>query len=352
MQGLYTIGKERFEVISLAYNNFLNDLNDIKDGGKYAGQYSQERSLRGKEIEVIYDYIQGKEDKEITIIIDMNNIVFYPSRAFEKFMDLKENRIIFWRVADLSKKLKNDLSDYYLENIDSNGNILLFSNIFTKEEFFREIQSSLADIYINECAEIVSRITKNHDAEKPQESSGIYSNSYVHIKDLFTKPYDYNYIIFELLSLINSLNIQFDALVSTSRNGAVIANILGWLLEKKVVHCTSLGPKYAIEVNTVNKEIRKGKKYLYIFDFICLGTEIKVLNALLDIKEAELVGGVGIANYIDFDSPYAKRNVLGNMKGLVNIMNFEIPYFIAGTKEDLKILMEERANRGRTSKGV
>ena len=79
MIGLHTIRKERFEVISLAYNNFLNDMNDIKEGEKYAGHYSKERSLRGKEIDALYDYIQAETSGQLTFVIDMHNIVFYPA---------------------------------------------------------------------------------------------------------------------------------------------------------------------------------------------------------------------------------------------------------------------------------
>lgn len=354
MIGLHTIRKERFEVISLAYNNFLNDMNDIKEGEKYAGHYSKERSLRGKEIDALYDYIQAETSGQLTFVIDIHNIVFYPAREFEKFLNLKARRIVFYDVAvdNILPKLKEDLQDSFLEGTSDEGLSLLFSNCPTKEAYEREIKDRMRQIYQDESARIVKSLAKPMMRRKPLESSGIYSSCYVNIKELFTKPDDYNFIIFQMVGKIAEGGEKIDALVSTSRNGAVLANILGWLLDKKVVHCTSLGPKYAIETDTIMKEIRKGKKYLYVFDFICLGTEIKVLNALLGVRDAELVGGIGIANYIPLDSKYAQGNVLGRMTSLVSIMEYKIPYVVAGTLEDLEILKKARENSGKAEKGV
>lgn len=347
MIGLHTIRKERFEVISLAYNNFLNDMNDIKEGEKYAGHYSKERSLRGKEIDALYDYIKKEPNGQLTFVVDMHNIVFYPAREFEKFLELRDRRIVFYDVVveNILPKLKEDLQDSFMERTEEGKPTLLFGNCQAKEAYEREVEVYMQHIYQDESARIVRALTRSITREKPLESSGIYSNCYVNIKELFTKPDDYNFIIFQMVGEIARSSGKFDALVSTSRNGAVLANILGWLLDKKVVHCTSLGPRYAIETDTINKEIRKGKKYLYVFDFICLGTEIKVLNALLGVRDAELVGGIGIANYIPLDTEYARSNVLGKMKSLVNILDYGIPYVVSGTREDLEILKKARGKR-------
>ena len=202
------------------------------------------------------------------------------------------------------------------------------------------------NIYHNETVTIVQWMKQCVTKEsvkniKPLDSSGIYCNMYINAKRLFIDPDKYYFIIYQMICMIASSNQNFDALVSASRNGANIASIIGWLLNKKVIHCTSLGPKFSLAPNLIYKEIRHKKRYAYIFDFMCLGTEAKLLNALLNSKGANLVEGFGIANYINLEHNL-QFSVLNKMNSLVDVQKEKIGYRIAGSKEEIEeMLIEE-----------
>lgn len=86
-----------------------------------------------------------------------------------------------------------------------------------------------------------------------------------------------------------------------SNNGAILANILADIFDKPVLYLLNLGPKIAIKDNEIRSEIKKGNRYIYIYDFLCLGNEYKLLDMLLKINGAKLVNGMGIAQLLPAD---------------------------------------------------
>ena len=108
-----------------------------------------------------------------------------------------------------------------------------------------------------------------------------------------------------------------------------MAGLLGRMTGRKVVCCVNIGPQYALPVSAVER-IHRGERYLYIYDFICLGTEAKLLHALLASRGAFLVGGIGVASYIPLDNPELERkhSPLAKIDSMVNLISARIPYHI------------------------
>ena len=80
---------------------------------------------------------------------------------------------------------------------------------------------------------------------------------------------------------------------------------------------------------------------MQIYDFLCLGTEAKLLNALLGLKGANLTAGYGVANYCGSDNAYGD-SVMKRMYGLVNIRDAGFGYRIAGTRDEIKNMLIEK----------
>ncbi len=163
------------------------------------------------------------------------------------------------------------------------------------------------------------------------ESSGLYSNCYVDVKRLFLDVENYYYIIFSLAEIVFNRIGHVDALVSSSKNGAIIANILGGLLDVKEVHLIGVGPKYSMELGDTIDCIKQGKKYAYIFDFMCTGTELKIVSALINSKKAYLTYAAGIAKYKNDAGTY----MIEKIDVLTDTKEMGINYRVVGEKDTL-----------------
>lgn len=186
--------------------------------------------------------------------------------------------------------------------------------------------------------EIIFGLAENEHKPILLESSGLYGNYYVNIKKLFLNVDNFYFIMFCLAEMVYPYIIskRINAFVSSSKNGAIIANILGGLLDVKEVHLIGVGPKYSMELCDSVKCIQEERKYAYIFDFMCTGTELKIVSALINSKRGYLVYSAGIARYkenINF-------NLIKDMDVIVDTKELGIKYKIFGEPGDFEIEKE------------
>lgn len=268
-------------------------------------------------------------------------------RPFEKlrFKIGQVKNVFFWGLNEnsmLQHRICNELCIDSSQSDEALGLIFLDSNnaktknnvklILECEQLMRNNLKSIIE------STITRWTTNNEDLfNDPLASSGVYSDTYVDIKQLFLQSDKLGIIIFEMAKKLLPELHNIDALVCTSKNGAVLASLLGQLLKKKVVYCINVGPQYAIPVASLEKSFRTGKRYAYIYDFLCLGTEVKILNAFVTSRNAKLVMGIGIASYIPLDNPSfeKQKSPLHKMDCLINIIKENIPYEINVQKSKL-----------------
>lgn len=292
---MYTIKCDKIQIIPVDFNVFYNNIKEYKTKIKY----SPECIITEKFFEEMFSYITTCGNEEI-IVIDMENVASYPTRLFSK-LEQYLSKIIFYNVE--TDKIQNMLSED-LESIKWLGERIGF--YCEKNEW--EIESIVNRCCINIRRKEVKRIINQFVSEDKiyyLDSSGLYSNCYVDIKKLFMNVEYYYYIIFCLAEKVSRQieKRRIDAFVSASKNGAIIANILGGLLDIKEIHLLGVGPRYSMEKGDSLDCIKKGKKYAYIFDFMCTGTELKIASALINSKKAFLNYAAGIAKYKrDIDS--------------------------------------------------
>lgn len=128
---------------------------------------------------------------------------------------------------------------------------------------------------------------------------------------------------------------EYDALVATSKNGSVLAELLGQLLGRESIHCISVGPQFSVSAQTLNNSFKPGKNYIYVGDFVCLGTEVKLLQVLIADRGATLVGGVSVASYIQLDNEDLKKqkSPLCLISSLINLLDENIDFNIRIQKQ-------------------
>lgn len=345
MYDMYVLESEEFVLIPIAYNDFYKDIQKIKVQGDFSSPVSVERILNEQDFDKVMSYIisdseEGKHNR--VYAIDMRDIISYKEKIFARLVNHKNLPIVIMNVNNkIRNYIREDLKEVLIEVEEEV--LAINTNAKTKYLSFRD---EINNIYHSESCNIVKWMTESIKKEdvntlKPLDSSGIFCNMYVNAKKLFRDPDRYSFIIYEMIRNISKKRIEIDALVSASRNGANLASIIGWLLDIKVVYCANLGPKFSLMTHNIERNIRKNKRYFFIYDFMCLGTELKVLNAIVGVRGAYLVGGMGIANYISPTEEDIRFSVLGKMESIIDVKKENIGYKIAGTKQEIKLLLQE-----------
>ncbi len=319
--------EDEFIMIPMAMNAFFASIRLGTRKIEYAKTISISEELLDQIIEIMQDLSEEKY-----IILDMKN-TDYAFKLFEKLQGINRT-IIFVNIdsSALQNKMKENLPNIQFSS-DENSAVLnkMYDN--TIEKICLNYAPIISrKVYVKIVKDLIDNVFR--DSAKPQklDSSGLYSNMYVNVKRLFLEPENYYAIFFGLAQKVKECGIEFDGFISSSKNGALLANILGMMLGKKVIHIMGLGPRYSMNVGNLQKEIKKQKNYIYVFDFRCTGTEMKMLSALINANDAYIQGAVGIAIY---KSEPTDKNLLY----LVNIKEEGIPYKIAGEEEDIVKLM-------------
>ncbi len=146
-------------------------------------------------------------------------------------------------------------------------------------------------------------------------SSGVYSNMQINMKNLFYHPEELEYVVYLLWDNIHMENIQ--GIIATSKNGVAFASILGNILGYDVLYF-NIGQMFE-ETYNCSPNVKEGGRYVHIYDMICLGSETKVLHALVNSKGGQVVKSVGCVCLLDLDV-VAKKNRYSPMKHVICLL--------------------------------
>jgi len=333
---VFSIKYNDFCIIPLAYNTYIYNNDKYKDSIAY---YENVICLPDEIIGRIEQFLKKDhiKNKNTTYILDFDNI----SSCNRIFTDCNEEdfikKIVFANISNntsISGKIKNCIENLF--EVEKKGLMFLYYKNYANKGFDTLDYDS---IYNNQIYNIFKTNNVLIDYSKDYlflNSSGIYANYYFSIRNIFFNPDAYHYIAYRLAFYISKLTYfnEIDAFVSTSKTGGIIATLVGTMLDKKVIHCIGIGPKNVADIETINEKIRIGKKYFLISDFICLGTEVKIINTIISCLKASLIGGITIASYVDFvnNSDY-KDSPLNKINTIIRIKNTDLDYKILVVKE-------------------
>jgi len=333
---MYKFEYDEIVIVPLDFNQFYQSACDYRTKITYSREYTISESIFEQLKILIQDIGKIK-----WIAIDMKSVVSYPSRLFSELINYDCKKVFFYNVSNGT--LRNKLSED-IDGIEWISDEIGCFDDKAQKDIEKYISGICKEARKKEQMKIVEKLVQPYELgkEKPLDSSGLYSNCYVNIKGLFTNSNDYYFTIYCLAEKISTLNIKFDAFISSSKNGAIIANLLGGLLNKKVVHILGVGPKYSMELGEPISCVKEGKGYIYIFDFICTGTELKIASALVNSRNANFLFGMGIAQYKKSE---LNLSLFRNIDVLVDMHEMKVNYKITGDKRDIGILSREgRAN--------
>lgn len=334
-----------FVIFPIAFDDICGDMDALREIRRNSSRIVLYRRILDKHMQSIQDYIEKDKNNigKKYYIVDLSYIDNAGDRIFERLS--KYSNVMIINVGNfpaLSKRIDEDLK-LFLKRVEGWFSDKETYNVFLKnkeiiENVYKRIEVSIVNTY-------TKRMTIEDIKEaEPLPSSNVYSNMYIDTAQLFYNVENYRFMVFRLLCKIYEYEEHdFDRIngfISASSNGANLANIIGWLTGKKAIFCTDLGPKYSLTLKYFVDDIRPKKNYVYIFDFLCLGTEAKMLNAIVNVKNAKLLSGYGFASY-------SKNNegILAKMHSIVNLKDEGFGFRITGDKEELKsILMGENKN--------
>lgn len=318
------VEKNNICYIPMDANIFLSVSRDYGQKMKYSKEYSITDSFF---IE-LDTFIFSNRDKWDFIALDMNNISSAPSRKFALFL-VYLDKLVMYNINNnrIQSILKEDLPEAKWKE-----NNIFPSSVINDISLQMEITTIGSNVKQMKQIEIVNSLANKSDKLYLLESSGLYSNYYINIKQLFLDVENFQFIIYSLASILakNKEQMKIDALVTSSKNGAIIAYILSGILDIKEVHLIGVGPKYAMEIGDAIECIRPGKRYAYVYDFMCTGTESKIVSALINSKKAYMPYAIGIAKY----RKHINYCPVSRIDQLVDTEMMKIKYNIVGEKDE------------------
>ncbi len=310
--------KDKVIYIPVDFNMFYIDAQEKMDDVKYAQEYIASEEF----VDEMVRCVAGNPD--LTVLVDLRNIVVFPARAFVKFEKYLD-RLYFCNVAEgaMFNRIGHELSN--LIKVRDKGLLC----IETQRENAERIAKETENIRNERLYDIIRNLMiPKSDEDIYLESSGLYTNYYVDIKRLFTNVEQLYFAVFSLANKMSGSIRKVDAIVSSGKNGAILASILAGLFDIKEVHIIGVGPKYAMNIGDSIGCIKEGKRYAFVFDFMCTGTELKIVSALVNSKKGILNYAAGIAKFRDDTG----SSVLNNLDVLASMKDLAIDYNVFGQK--------------------
>lgn len=311
-------------------------------------------------------YLDCVESKEISCVlnldfISMEHLVGYMCSAAKSyfFLDMKYirnagdrvfaylkgneilKRLAFYNLQfakkEVVQKLQEDLKEELTE--DKNNHLIYFSEEI--REMYLDID--FQNIFLKQKKEILLKYVTREITFL--QSSGVYSNMSLDYKEMLEFSSDLHFLIGELCYFLYQImnRKKIHSLVAASKNGIVLASIIGQRVGLPVIYHSNIGQKY---VRKVLKEksskktnlIEEKNNYVLIYDVVCLGTEIRILNGIINALGGNLVGGIGIVcvQESDINRQKNKDSVLAKVQCFATAKELGLNYRIAMTPDELE----------------
>lgn len=321
--------KQGMFLIPVAFDHMLFQFSGRANGVFTPVRFESEKSLEA-------DYLAGLcgeiEKLGRPVCLDMRYVSSVEDRSFEIFAQ-KQLPVFFCGVCpSLKRFLFQDMGE--LESCQ-HPEVFAVENSRVKAAADRpDFRETVERLYQEKVRELLGSVTypekdaSGEPTETKLESSGVFVNSYVALKDLFLHMDKALFIVYEMARRIHTkyptaAERKNKTFISCSKTGAAYASLLSMLLNMRAVYCKSVGPKFALDTARLESEIQAGQDYIYVFDFLCMGTEAKILHALISCLGGNLLYGIGAANYLDItaeefhDSFFSKLETLSDIQSAV-----------------------------------
>lgn len=322
MNTLFTIKNDSFSLIPIEFN-FILDQTDYTFGG-FVFRKSMLQRL------IAYSNSCG-----LYCVWDFKNVELCDDRMFDVLSEeILTNVIIIniHKTPRVNDQLINSLEGMRKQyDIDGNNKEITFS---TKAKQMLSALNS-EKLYKDCICRMVQENTQKYDNQwNYLVSSGVYSNMVIDLKGMFYKHTDTMYIIYSLYNRICEWGEKFDYFAATSKNGVALATVLCELFQKDLI-CFNIGQMFE-EIYNRKSVVEEGKKYVHIFDVICLGSEAKVVNALISAQGGILEKSFGVVclQNLEVISEKNRYSFLNNVEPLITYDEVELDYRISLTGKE------------------
>lgn len=263
-------------------------------------------------ISIMIDDLIEYDRKAPTLVWDARHMVRTPVHALEKRVTQLLSPGFYQRVYFLLPCLKStdDIRRIFSHNVDwtidfkgDSKQVVTVSRANSKPPtLWVDVSVERARADIDEgLARYLFYATSSDIEFEPVFSSNVYANRYFNAKGLLKNPAIFSTVVFQLVERINSRILSkgddFDAFICASVNGACIASAVSTIIKKPVIFLRNVGPDMTVRDKYMTERIKFGKKYVYLFDFMCLGTEYQRTKMLCALRKALLIYSVGISHY-------------------------------------------------------
>lgn len=314
MNTLYTMKKSDVVVIPVEFNVILEQ-EDYSFGGFV---------LKRKMLRYLIDY---SKSVNFYCIWDFKNVELCDDRMFDELVNEEISNVIIINIE------REKIYEQLIKSLEDGGKKYKSYErrlIFSKKTKYLIDSLDEKEIYREHVQEIVKKNTHEYNGEwEYLVSSGVYSNMMVDLKGMLYNHVDTIYIIYSLYNCISEWDENFDYFVATSKNGVALASILCEIFQKDLI-CFNIGQMFE-EIYNRKPKIEEGKKYVHIFDVICLGSEAKVVNALITAQGGILKKSFGVICLQNLQAIKEKNrySFLNHVKPLITYEEMDIDYKIS-----------------------
>lgn len=308
---------DKYDYVSI-HQNYIKRLlyERVTAPDEYDYDYGHEvfynRPIDSNETRQLVDFLKSRQRKKELLVWDARRIFYAPihtmDSVFSLICDNGYKGILF--VHDDNGELKSlvlqTIRDRGKPNavLDNIGENCCF---WGEEEVYKRFKENMSLSTIVDSVNsdinryIFNQLKSNEKEMTPIYSSNVYANRYFNVKRAFCEPELFAFIIYRLAAMIKQIvdliGNDFDAFVCASLNGACLASALSAIYRKPVVFLRNIGPSMKANDEKMLERIEKKKKYLFIFDFMCMGTEHQRVKMLCNIRRSQLIYSVGISHY-------------------------------------------------------
>jgi hypothetical protein len=273
-------------------------------------------------------------------ILNFDNIISCQSNLINVLKEIKDaskgliiinisNEIVNGQHLNRYKNANNLQEDdiYKLLYMDTHNSSIDYD--FFNEELFKLDFKEKLKKYIH---------TKN---KITHTSSSVYLNSYVDVKEFISL--DYAFTIFSVYNLalklkekwLSKSDDDFPILVCQNSNSAFIASLLSGLLSLDILILDKIGPINKL-YKRLGSTIIENKKYLVVSDFVCLGTEVKIVKNLIEFSGGKYLGNVSLIRVETIDAIDKVYKDALSVFEITRANNKDLNYYISTNLENSK----------------
>lgn len=259
-------------------------------------------SLQFETVNRIFQHIKSQNlDKGKPIILDFQYLEYTQANILDKIIEIRDlgYKLIF---KNITNKIYVSLS---LKTIENPNNLKGENDNFNTFYFFADEFHDIYKIEINNrrlFSESFKERIKNakyiKKYEKPHSSSFVYLRSFIDLKRFISEENPFIYFAIYRLAIkikekwSDRLNEE-PILVGQSLTSTFILSILSRLLKLNILVFDKIGPITKL-YSKLEKHDFQNKKYIIVSDFVCLGTEVKIVKSLIEFSGGKYLGNVSL----------------------------------------------------------